>query len=305
MKYRTQIYRRLGTGGAGSRRRGDVDIGGLRQQRRQALRRNRRSTTRSRPSGRSRASTCASRSGSPPAQLQQMAAPAGGTDELTPDGRQRHRRRPRSSIDLNTGNGKAAQRQPGSQATAATVRPGRPGQARPDPVKLRYVDQTFYLRADCRQPADRSRPGPVQGRRLPAGPAGRRQLRPRAGCPRPGQLGVGTVLGPRHPAAGPAVQAASVVGLAAAPTPAMPQQMLHQLHQAFTVQRHLHQGRHPGGSHPLHGLVGGHAPSSRSVRQSLPASLGSVPGASSLGKHINSGHQQDPRQPEGSSSMSG
>jgi hypothetical protein len=192
-------------------------------------------------------------------------------------------------VDLNTGNGTPLNNQTSSDRSqqfglAVQVPPaaGANSAQAADPVELRYVDQTFYLRANL----------PTLLRDLgqsPSSAAGFQRAAQGADQYVPGLAALGQgnwVSVPASELTGllQGLQA-QVPGAAGTSSPSTTGQMWSQLHAAFTANTRFAQVGTSGGRTHYTASVAV-KPFVRDVEQSLPASLGSIPGASSVDKQI-------------------
>ena len=279
MKYTTQIYRRLGTGGVAAAVAATLTLaacGSAAKVPPQQAVNNSFQAIGSQSGVDLRISL-----GVTAAQLQQLGKASGGTDELTP----KVANAIASTslvVDFNTGNGKAlndnqAAKDPAAQFGLAL----QVGAA--NPVEVRYVGQTVYIRADAKNlltdlGQDSSKA------------AGFQQALQGADAYVPGLAALGkgqwvSVPSSTLDALLKGLQSKLPSSSSAAPTPAMTQQLLHQLQQAFTSNAtYTEVGTQGNRTHYQISLAV--RPFVQQVMAALPASLGSVPGASSLGNNL-------------------
>ncbi len=283
MKYTTQIYRRLGTGGVAAAVAatlalaacGSAANGAANVPPQQAVNNSFRAI------GSQSGVDLRISLGVTPAHLQQLGNASGGTDELTP----KVANAIASSsivIDVNTGNGKAlndnqAAKDPATQFGLAL----QVGAA--NPVEVRYVGQTVYIRADANNLlADLGQDASKA--------AGFQQALQGADTYVPGLAALGKGQWVSVPSSTldtllKGLQSKLPSSSSAAPTPGMAQQLLRQLHQAFTSNAtYAEVGTQGNRTHYQISLAV--RPFVQQVIAALPASLGSVPGASSLGNNL-------------------
>ena len=282
MKYTTQIYRRLGTGGVAAAIAATLTLAACGS-----------SAAKAPPQEAVNNSFQAIGSqsgldlrislGVSAAHLQQLGRTTSGTDEITPEVANAIASTS-LVIDLNTGNGKAlndkqATKDPAAQFGLAL----QVGTA--SPVQVRYVGQTVYLRADAKSLLTDLGQDPSKA-------AGFQQALRSADSYVPGLAALGQGKWVSVPSStldtllkGLQSKLPSSSASSAAPTPAMAQQLLHQLHQAFTSNAtYTEVGTQGNRTHYQISLAV--RPFVQQVIAALPASLGSVPGASSLGNNI-------------------
>ncbi len=221
-----------------------------------------------------------------PAHLQQMAASDGGSSALTP---QVAGDLAASSIvvDYNTGNGKSL-----SDSQAAGNKDQQFGLAvqvgTSDPVQLRYLNQTIYLKADLATLLKDLGQDPSKAQSFSRSVDGANQYVP--GLSALGQGNWVSVPSSALTTLLQGLQSKLPSSSASAPTPAMSKQMLSQLHLAFTSNTtYALAGTQGGRTH--YTLTVAVRPFVQDVLTTLGSSLGnlaSVPGASSIAKNINS-----------------
>jgi hypothetical protein len=153
--------------------------------------------------------------------------------------------------------------------------------AKSDPVELRYVNQTFYLRADLptlEKDLDQS-PGAVSGFQNAL-------ESPDANNSVPGLSALGQGNWVSVPASELTALLQAAGGSSSSASGQQMQQMWTQLRNAFSDNvTYTKVGTHDGRTHYTARLA--LKPFVQDVQQSLPASLGSIPGASSVGKQLN------------------
>ena len=265
----------------------------------------RRSTAAFQAMGRSRGSTCSISLG-----VTRRPAAAdwphrtSGTERAHPAGGRRHRVDSSLVIDL-----QHRQRESRSTTTRPTAT-SRPAVRSGPPGRQAGSGQLPLCRPDDLPPGRRWPPAqdlgqdPSKAARLPAGPSGANSYVPGLAA-----LGQGNWVSvpssrPRHPAAGLQSKLPSSSASAAAHAGDVPADAARSC-TSLQVQHHLHRSRHPGWPHRLQVYV-----SSRPFVQQVCGAAGvrsGMPfrGRRRMGKNIKAVDQQDPGQPEGSSSMCG
>jgi hypothetical protein len=194
-------------------------------------------------------------------------------------------------VDFNTGNGTPLNKQTSadrSQQFGLAVQVPAPSGANSaqaaDPVELRYVDQTFYLRADLPTLLHDLGQSSSSAAGFQHAAQGADQYVPGLAA-----LGQGNWVSVPASALTGLLQGlqAQMPGAAGSSSLSTSGQIWSQLQTAFTTNTKFAKAGTSGGrTHYTASLAV--KPFVQDVEQSLPASLGSIPGAASVGKQINS-----------------